>query len=135
MTNAPAGWYDDGSGRQRWWNGQQWVQYADAAQPPAPYPAPAAAQAPLSAPPVDTATARSPHGPPLQPKEVGIAYALMLFTLVGVAGIQHFYLGKVGRGVLWLLTFGLLGIGTIIDLFTLPSQTKTINARRAVGIG
>ena len=73
-------------------------------------------------------------GQPLPPKETGIAYALMLFTLVGVAGIQHFYMGKIGRGVLWLLTFGILGIGTIIDLFTLPSQVKTVNARRAVGI-
>ncbi|MGN8027487.1 Ltp family lipoprotein [Microbacterium sp. 22242] len=27
--SAPgAGWYDDGSGRQRWWDGQQWGQYA-----------------------------------------------------------------------------------------------------------
>lgn len=74
------------------------------------------------------------HGAPLSPKEIGIAYALMLFTLIGVAGIQHFYLGKVGRGILWLLTFGIFGIGTIVDLFTLPSQTKTVNARRAVGI-
>jgi hypothetical protein len=74
------------------------------------------------------------HGAPLAPKEIGIAYALMLFTLIGVAGIQHFYLGKVGRGILWLLTFGIFGIGTIVDLFTLPSQTNTVNARRAVGI-
>jgi hypothetical protein len=74
------------------------------------------------------------HGPALPPKSTGTAYAFMLFTLVGVAGIQHFYLGKIGRGILWVLTFGLLGIGTIIDLFTLPSQTKTINARRAAGI-
>ncbi len=58
----------------------------------------------------------------------------MLFTLVGVAGIQHFYLGKIGRGVLWLLTFGILGIGTIVDLFTLPSQTRTVNGRRAAGV-
>lgn len=35
MTNAaPAGWYDDGSGRQRWWDGSAWQQYAP--QPPAP---------------------------------------------------------------------------------------------------
>lgn len=33
MSNA--GWYDDGSGRQRWWDGEQWGQFADAA-PPAP---------------------------------------------------------------------------------------------------
>lgn len=70
----------------------------------------------------------------LPPKRVGVAYAFMLFSLVGVCGIQHFYLGKIGRGILWLLTVGLFGIGTIVDIFTLPSQTKTINARRAVGI-
>lgn len=29
---TPAGWYDDGSGRQRWWDGQQWTeQYSDTA--------------------------------------------------------------------------------------------------------
>lgn len=70
----------------------------------------------------------------LPTRSIGAAYAFMLFTLIGLAGIQHFYMGKIGRGILWLLTFGLFGIGTIIDLFTLPSQMKTINARRAVGI-
>lgn len=71
----------------------------------------------------------------LQAKSIGVAYAMMLFTIIGVSGIQHFYMGKTGRGILWLLTWGLLGVGTFIDLFTLPSQMKTINARRAAGIG
>jgi TM2 domain-containing membrane protein YozV len=70
----------------------------------------------------------------LPARSIGAAYAFMLFTLIGLAGIQHFYMGKIGRGILWLVTFGLFGIGTIVDLFTLPSQMKTINARRAVGI-
>lgn len=26
-ANTPAGWYDDGSGRQRWWDGGQWTQH------------------------------------------------------------------------------------------------------------
>jgi hypothetical protein len=25
MANAAAGWYDDGAGRQRWWDGDQWT--------------------------------------------------------------------------------------------------------------
>lgn len=29
---APAGWYDDGSGRQRWWDGQRWGAFKD--EPP-----------------------------------------------------------------------------------------------------
>lgn len=33
---TPAGWYDDGSGRQRWWDGQQWTEhFAPAASAPA----------------------------------------------------------------------------------------------------
>ena len=72
--------------------------------------------------------------PALPPRETSIAYAMMLFTLLGFAGFQHFYLGKIGRGVLWLLTVGLFGIGTIIDIFTLPAQTRQVNAQRAVGI-
>lgn len=62
-------------------------------------------------------------------KEAGIAYALMLFTLVGVAGVQHFYMGKIARGFVWLLTFGLLGIGTLIDIFTIPGQIRKVNSR------
>lgn len=25
--SAPAGWYDDGSGQQRWWDGRAWGVY------------------------------------------------------------------------------------------------------------
>lgn len=33
--STPAGWYDDGSGRQRWWDGQQWTeQYAPDTETP-----------------------------------------------------------------------------------------------------
>lgn len=33
---TPAGWYDDGSGRQRWWDGTQWTEhFAPAAEPAA----------------------------------------------------------------------------------------------------
>lgn len=31
MTETQAGWYDDGSGKQRWWDGQNWT---DTFQPP-----------------------------------------------------------------------------------------------------
>lgn len=33
MNNA--GWYDDGSGRQRWWDGHQWTEHFAPQQPAA----------------------------------------------------------------------------------------------------
>ncbi len=35
MADTQAGWYDDGSGTMRWWDGQKWT---DNVQPPAPAP-------------------------------------------------------------------------------------------------
>lgn len=60
-------------------------------------------------------------------KSVGVAYFLWLFSFVGVCGLQHFYLGKPLRGLLWFFTIGLLGVGVIYDLFALPSQTRIAN--------
>lgn len=81
----------------------------------------------------------APVEPPPQPviqyvvplKSVGTAY--LLWAFFGLIGAHHYYLGKVGRGVLYSLTLGVLGLGVLVDLFTLKSQVRNVN--RAIQSG
>jgi len=61
-----------------------------------------------------------------------IAYLLWLVSGCGALGFHRFYLGKIGTGLLWMFTGGLLGIGSIVDLVTLPSQVREANFRQAI---
>jgi TM2 domain-containing membrane protein YozV len=58
-------------------------------------------------------------------KSKGIAYLLLIFG--GVWGAHHCYLGRPGKGLLYLFTWGLLSIGVIYDLFTLGQQVDEAN--------
>lgn len=44
-----------------------------------------------------------------------------------IPGLHRFYLGKVGSGILYLMTWGFGGLGTIVDLFRLPQMVREAN--------
>ncbi len=65
------------------------------------------------------------------PASLGSAYVLWSLGLFGLCGLHRFYLRRWRTGLLWLLTFGLLGIGQLFDLIWIPQMVRERNARLA----
>lgn len=63
-------------------------------------------------------------------KSKGTAYLLWLISIFGWLGFQHFYLGKIGKGIIWILTGGVFGIGSLVDLFTLGGAVDNYNTKQ-----
>ena len=77
-----------------------------------------------------------------QNKSMGVAYFLWFLSFLGFAGLNRMYCGRWISGFIWFFTWGILGVGILIDLFwtavmvedcnggfddeTEPSQTNTV---------
>nr|MBN2278301.1 TM2 domain-containing protein [candidate division Zixibacteria bacterium] len=59
---------------------------------------------------------------------------LTLIGFLGFAGIQRFYVDQIGMGLIFLLTAGLCGIGTIIDIINYKQLSFEYNQRQAFEI-
>ena len=59
-----------------------------------------------------------------------IGYVLWIF---GFIGAHRFYYGKPLSGTLYFFTFGLLGIGWIVDFFLIPSMDEDADIRYFAG--
>ena len=54
--------------------------------------------------------------------EKSFVATLILCLLLGGLGVHRFYVGKVGTGILMLLTLGGLGIWSLIDVIVIAMQ-------------
>ena len=92
----------------------------------APDPTPAQAAPPMSTPPMPApalpAPATFPNGKPMVDAQGRPASpksrlaAVLLAWFFGVLGVHRFYVGKVGTGILMILTLGGLGIWVLVDM-------------------
>lgn len=57
----------------------------------------------------------------MEKSEKNFLTALLLSIFVGTLGIDRFYLGKIGTGILKLITGGGLGIWWLIDLIMIAT--------------
>ncbi len=62
-------------------------------------------------------------------KSKGLAYILWLLCAFSICGAQRFYCKRYISGSIYLLTFGVFGIGQIIDLFTIPNMVDEENLK------
>jgi restriction system protein len=60
------------------------------------------------------------YGATIKNKNTSLLLALLGF--IGIGGIHKFYEGKPIMGLIYLFTFGLYGIGTIIDILALLAK-------------
>ena len=67
--------------------------------------------------------------------KVGTAYILWLGMLLQLHGLHRLYNGKVLTGLLWLCTFGLFGVGQLVDLLLIPRMVEDHNLRYQERLG
>ena len=59
--------------------------------------------------------------------KVDYSVAWILQTFLGAFGIHRFYMGKLGTGLIWMLTGGLFLVGWLYDFWTLNEQISEVN--------
>lgn len=58
---------------------------------------------------------------------IDYSLAWILLTFLGALGMHRFYMGKLGTGLIYLVTGGLLGLGVLFDFLTLNTQISELN--------
>ncbi len=62
---------------------------------------------------------------------VNYSVAWILLTFLGFLGVHRMYMGKWISGVIYLLSFGLFGLGILYDFWTLNDQVTVVNGAKS----
>ncbi len=62
-------------------------------------------------------------------RHTGTAYLFWLTCLLGFSGVHRLYTGKYLSGLIWMFTFGLFGIGQLVDLALIPGMVEDKNLK------
>lgn len=66
---------------------------------------------------------------------VTMSYFLWLLGLFGLSGLHRLYNGKIGSGLFWFCTWGVFGVGQMVDLFLVPNMTEEYHLKRLAKYG
>ncbi|XP_041355696.1 uncharacterized protein LOC121373253 [Gigantopelta aegis] len=65
----------------------------------------------------------------IQPTKKSLVEAYILAVTLGILGAHHFYLRRPWFGIAYLFTFGLFGIGYVVDLCRMPCLVAAANRK------
>lgn len=63
----------------------------------------------------------------------GWVLAILCFFLGGL-GVHRFCVGKIGTGIVWLLTFGCFGIGVLVDFIMILCSSFTDKSGKKISL-
>ncbi|MBD2103209.1 NINE protein [Leptolyngbya sp. FACHB-261] len=63
------------------------------------------------------------------------AYALWCLGFIGLSGFHRVYTGKYLSGTIWLLTWGVFGLGHLVDLLLVPGMVDEYNLKQRLLYG